>query len=171
MDIREIKPVSPKECEQVGSMAKEIWTEHYAGILSAGQIDYMVETFQSPQAISQQIKEGYQYYWICYDGQTVGYLAIHPEDTSLFLSKIYIRRPFRGKKLSTCAVHYLTLLCQERGWDRIWLTVNKHNAGSIAAYKSLGFVKTRELVTDIGQGYVMDDDIMELTIPQKETSL
>lgn len=167
MDIREIQPISPKEAGQVGEMAKEIWTEHYAGIISNGQIDYMVKTFQSPEAITRQIQEGYQYYWICYNREPVGYLAIHPEEKALFLSKIYIRRPFRGKKLSTCAIHYLTLLCQKNGWDRIWLTVNKHNGDSIAAYKSLGFVKTKELATDIGQGYVMDDDIMELAIPQK----
>ena len=167
MDIREIKPVSFEEADQVSRMAEEIWREHYAGIISDGQIDYMVKTFQSPAAIAQQIQEGYQYYWICYGGGAVGYLSIHPEDSSLFLSKIYIRRPFRGKKLSTCAIHYLTLLCQKNGWNHIWLTVNKHNANSIAAYKSLGFVKTRELATDIGQGYVMDDDIMELAIAQK----
>ena len=45
--------------------------------------------------------------------------------------------------------------------ERIWLTVNKHNDGSIAAYRRFGFRTVREETTEIGCGYVMDDYIME----------
>ena len=37
------------------------------------------------------------------------------------------------------------------------LTVNKQNSNTISFYESLGFENKRELVTDIGRGYVMDD--------------
>lgn len=40
--------------------------------------------------------------------------------------------------------------------DELWLTLNKHNAGSIAFYEKMGFRKTEALVTDIGGGFVMD---------------
>lgn len=164
MEIREVKPVAPQEIELVAGMARKIWKEHYAGIISEGQIDYMVETFQSSQAIAGQLKDGYRYFWLCYNGTPAGYLAIKEEEDCLFLSKLYIKKEYRGRKLSSCALHYLTGLCRQKGLLRIWLTVNKHNSSSIAAYCHLGFVKTREQVADIGQGYVMDDDIMELSL-------
>lgn len=46
----------------------------------------------------------------------------------------------------------------------LYLTVNRENAGSIAAYLAMGFRKVREQVTDIGEGYVMDDFIMEKAV-------
>ena len=37
------------------------------------------------------------------------------------------------------------------------LTCNKHNTHSLDVYKKWGFEKVDEDVTDIGNGYVMDD--------------
>ena len=50
------------------------------------------------------------------------------------------------------------------GYTKMWLTVNKGNKNAIAAYLKLGFRKLGELVTDIGNGYIMDDDTMELDL-------
>lgn len=168
MELREIKPVSTAEISKLSRMAEEIWTEHYAGIISLDQISYMVAKFQSPAAIQDQLQQGYQYFWLCYNENTAGYLSIKQEDDALFLSKIYVQKEFRGKKLAACAVNYLTGLCQQQGLSKIWLTVNKHNSGSIAAYERLGFHKAQEQVADIGLGYVMDDYIMELPVPGKK---
>ncbi len=42
--------------------------------------------------------------------------------------------------------------------------MNKGNHSSIAVYEHLGFIKVSDVVTDIGEGYVMDDHIMDATI-------
>ena len=52
------------------------------------------------------------------------------------------------------------------GFKKMWLTVNKGNENAIAAYLKLGFVRSGELLTDIGNGYVMDDYTMELNLTQ-----
>jgi hypothetical protein len=46
------------------------------------------------------------------------------------------------------------------------LTVNKYNTSSIKAYLALGFSVTDAVVTDIGEGYSMDDYVMEKTVSQ-----
>ena len=46
----------------------------------------------------------------------------------------------------------------------IWLTVNRDNLGSVAFYRQAGFYVDHDEVTDIGQGYVMDDHIMRLDL-------
>jgi RimJ/RimL family protein N-acetyltransferase len=55
-------------------------------------------------------------------------------------------------------------LCKEKGYHKIWLTVNRFNENTIKVYEKKGFIKTRTQVADIGNGFVMDDYIMEKTI-------
>ena len=144
-------------------IASRIWHDHYTPILGAAQVEYMVDKFQSPHAVTAQIRDsGYHYYLMDLDGQYAGFMGIQYEPQSLFLSKLYVDKPFRRQHLASRAVDSLKADCAKRGLSKIWLTVNRENAGSIAAYRKLGFRKVREEKTDIGHGYFMDDYIMEL---------
>ena len=154
-----------KDIEEVAALAKEIWHEHYDELLGVEQVDYMTDKLQSKEALKEQIKDGYEYYIIKDEGKSTGYIGIHQEDTPrLFLSKLYIRKEFRGKGLSSRAFEFMEKLCRERGLKSIWLTVNKYNSGSIAVYEHRGFKTFDSQVTDIGGGYVMDDYFMELNV-------
>ena len=60
-DILYFHPVSTtKEIVDVALLARNIWPGHYAPIVGDEQIDYMLKTMQSPQAIREQIAKGYQ---------------------------------------------------------------------------------------------------------------
>jgi ribosomal protein S18 acetylase RimI-like enzyme len=48
-------------------------------------------------------------------------------------------------------------LCRRRGIRSIWLTVNRHNADSIAWYAQMGFSNTGPIFQEIGGGFAMDD--------------
>ena len=159
--------VSPGQVETVAALAAEIWREHYEGILSPDQIEYMVEQFQSEKAITKSIAENhYTYYAIRDVGLLVGYCGVQPneEDHTLFLSKLYLRADYRGRRISRLVLAMLYERCITEGYDSIWLTVNKGNTNSINAYRKLGFSIEREEVTDIGNGYVMDDYIMRCPV-------
>jgi ribosomal protein S18 acetylase RimI-like enzyme len=47
------------------------------------------------------------------------------------------------------------------GCRTLMLTVNKLNTDSVAVYRKAGFTVREEAVFDIGNGYVMDDYVME----------
>ncbi|TVZ59259.1 acetyltransferase (GNAT) family protein [Flavobacteriaceae bacterium MAR_2010_105] len=147
--------------QQIAQMANTIWREHYTSIIGNAQVDYMLEKFQSVEAIAEQIEGGYEYYTISYDGKQVGYLSIRQEDDILFLSKIYILKPFRGKKIGQKAMQFIETRAKELECSQLQLTVNKNNTNSILAYERLGFEKVETLVIDIGSGFVMDDFRME----------
>ena len=49
---------------QVSKLAKNIWNEHYLPIIGNEQVLYMLEKFQSQDAIKQQIDRGSKYYII-----------------------------------------------------------------------------------------------------------
>ena len=161
-----IVPVNNLELiEKTANLAKKIWFEHYISIISEGQIEYMVNKFQSKKAIKNQIDtENYQYFILEYDGENAGYFAMCVKDEAIFLSKLYIDKAYRCKGLATAAVSFMSRIAKRDSLNKIWLTVNKNNNGSISAYEKLGFKTERTQVADIGEGYVMDDYIMEKII-------
>lgn len=145
----------------IAGLAKEIWQQHFTPIIGAEQVAYMLERFQSYPALKEQLGEGYEYFLLNLEGTPIGYSGIHQEDKTLFLSKIYIKKAHRGNGYSSQVIDFYTSLCRERGLSLIWLTCNKNNTNSIGAYEHMGFRKTRTQVADIGNGFVMDDYIME----------
>jgi len=144
-------------------IAKEIWRQHYIPIIGKDQVKYMLEKFQSKQAIYEQIQNGFIYYLVKLDDDYLGYLSILlKEDTGeLFLSKIYIRLEQRGKGYGKMTMDFIESLARRRNLNRITLTVNKHNADSIKAYQKMGFRIVDSIVQDIGGGFIMDDYGME----------
>ena len=130
----------------------------------------MVEQFQSAGAVERQLQtEHYSYYLVNTPQGTAGYIGIQlkPRGEALFLSKLYLKREFRSRGIARQALRFLEELARGQGRRSIWLTVNKYNEGSIAVYRHLGFQTVRAQVSDIGQGYVMDDYVMEKAVPPR----
>jgi ribosomal protein S18 acetylase RimI-like enzyme len=162
--VAEIREVSePAEVEAVARLSRRIWEEHYVPIIGQRQVDYMLDKFQSPEAIADQIEKGCRYFLLREGEEDVGYLALVPdrEAGEMFLSKFYVRRDRRGEGLGRRMIEFTEELCREMGLEKIWLAVNKDNARSIRIYESLGFHKADTREKDIGEGFVMDDFVME----------
>jgi len=166
----EVRFESVETDDQIGHLAEladEIWHEYFPQekIISEEQADYMVEKFQSVPALTDQLRNrGYEYYFIVDGDRTVGFIGLKPDGEKLFLSKLYLLKDARGQGYSSKAFEYLEGLCNDRGLDAIWLTVNKHNKQAIDVYKVKGFETVREQTVDIGEGYAMDDFVMEKSL-------
>jgi len=149
---------------RLAHIADEIWHEYWPDLIGLAQTDYMVDKFQSSQALTQAIhSDGYQYYLLMDEENIVGYMGVHPEVPAgrLFLSKLYLYKTERGKGYASEAIRFLELLCRENGLASIYLTVNKGNDLAIRAYIGKGFETIEAVETDIGGGFIMDDFIME----------
>jgi len=140
-------------------LAQEIWTEHYTPIIGEKQIDYMLQRFQSEQAITAQLSEGYEYFLLSSEGKAAGYMAIFSDSKAgkTLLSKLYLRKTARGRGFGRELLRFAQAVCKERGIRTLWLTVNKNNHHSIAWYQEAGFTNTGSIVQNIGGGFVMDD--------------
>ena len=155
MNLIEVKE---KNIKTLAKLTDEIWHEYWPCILSEKQINYMVEKFQSENAIINQMKnENYKYYFINYENKNVGYVGISPHSDYLFLSKLYVKKEFRHKGIGKAVFEKI----KDLGFDKIQLTVNKYNKNTIDAYLKYGFKIIDSVVSDIGNGFVMDDYIME----------
>ena len=160
-----IKFVKVKNIKNLASLASEIWHEYWPEILSAEQIDYMVEKFQSEKAISEQIlNENYVYFYIVFNKDIAGYIGMCLKEKYLFLSKLYIKKLFRHKGLGTQAFEFIKEYAKSLSYTKIVLSVNKYNRNTVAAYNKWNFKTVDSVVTDIGSGFVMDDYIMQYDI-------
>ena len=157
--------VDKKDFKVISQLAHAIWTEHYVPIEGKAQIDYMLNKFQSADAVSKQINdEGYLYYIIRDGDENIGYIGIQPRNGELFLSKIYVKSSERGKGYGRKAMFFIEDRVKEMQLNKITLTVNKKNVHSIKAYKKMGFICVDSIIQDIGNGFVMDDYKMEKVI-------
>lgn len=158
-----IEVTDESQIQEIAELANEIWHEHYCKILSQEQIVYMLEKYQSALAIRGQIDSGYRYFLVDVDGEVAGYCSVRYDrgENRLFLSKIYIREKNRGTGLGSVLFELAIRLAKEDGLAKIWLTVNRYNRRSINFYQKKGFVIDHEEDKEIGNGFVMNDYIME----------
>lgn len=148
----------------IADLATDIWTEHYTKIIGTAQVEYMLEKFQSAAAIANQVEEGYQYYQVNFKDIPVGYFSFIKKEDTLFLSKIYVLKNYRGKGVGKFMLQFVLQKAQELNLNSITLTVNKDNKNSIEAYEKMGFKSKGALVADIGNGFFMDDNKMVKTL-------
>ena len=156
-----IKKVQPDEIRELSVLASDILKEHYDPIIGPEQNDYMLEMFQTAESIAGQIEHGYRYYWAVYNGEKAGFFAIIPRDGSMYLSKLYIKKERRGLHMARPIIDFIAKEMKKERLKSIFLNVNKRNYDSIEIYKHLGFSVIREEKNDIGNGYFMDDYVME----------
>ena len=152
--------------QRLAALADEIRHEYWPALIGDAQTDYMVENFQSLEAIERDMREHAYEYWLMRaedDGRIAGYTGgrVEPETNRFFISKVYLRAEERGKGFASRVIAFYERLCLERGLDAMYLTVNKRNDLGIRAYLGKGFETIDAVETDIGNGFVMDDYIME----------
>jgi ribosomal protein S18 acetylase RimI-like enzyme len=150
----------------VAALADEIWREHFTPIIGAAQTDYMLNKFQSAEQIFVDINENDYTYFTAEsieNSEMIGYCACRPIEDYMLLSKLYVRKDYRGRGVARSLLNEVVALCrQDNAFEKIRLTVNKHNDDAIASYNKIGFETIDSVKTDIGEGFFMDDYIMEL---------
>ena len=163
-----LKPVQTDgEIRAVAEKASEIWHEHFTPILGKAQVEYMLGRFQSAQAVSDAITRGhYRYFFILSEeGETAGYCAVQPRGDVLYLSKLYIAKPYRGRKLASAVMKALCETAAAEKRRALRLNCNRNNAETLKIYDRLGFRIIEEEKTSIGNGFFTDDYVLEKPLP------
>lgn len=159
-----IEKVQRKDIPTLAEVANVIWHEYFTPIIGLQQVEYMIEKFQSVNGLTQQFDNGYEYYFAIYNGEVAGYFGVQLQDDALFLSKLYLKKDFRGKGISSQMLAYIKDIALKCGKSKITLTVNRYNYHTTDIYKHFGFEITKEQKADIGNGFYMDDYVMCLVI-------
>ena len=161
-----ITPVGTHFIPGIRKLAFEIWPVSYRTILSEEQLGYMLELFYSETALRNQMEQKHHQFVMAFEGETpVGFAsyAASEENASHFhLHKIYVLPECHGKGYGKKLIQYIRGEIEKQEACCLTLNVNKHNP-ALEFYQHLGFRIRESVIIEIGNGYVMDDYILELS--------
>ena len=163
MDFEQLMPYDENGIKEMSRMATAIVREHFDPIIVKEQNDYMIQKFQTADAIKEQLEHGSQYYFVSDKRRRVGFLAFYPRENAMYLSKLYLYKDERGKGYSRQMLDFVIRNARNIGLTSIELNVNRNNS-AIHAYEKLGFKVIRAEKNDIGAGFFMDDYVYGLQI-------
>lgn len=139
----------------------KIWPQTYAAILSQKQIDYMLEMMYSESSLKKQMDEGAQFIFVYDNEEPVGFASFQEIQPSVYkLHKIYILATQQGKGTGRFVIDYIIKEIKQKAATALQLQVNRHNKAK-TFYEKLGFTVIEEADFDIGNGYFMNDYVME----------
>ena len=152
-----------EELPEVRRLAGVIWRAHYPGIITDGQIEFMLERGYAIETLASFLgaaDRGLELATV--DGAIAGFAAWYVTDhrAEAKIDKLYVHQPVQrngiGGRLIACVEGH----ARAAGARTLALSVNKRNTQAVRAYEKHGFAIRDAVVVDIGHGYVMDDYVM-----------
>lgn len=159
----EIFPATQEHLAAISELAGTIWRQHYPGIISHAQIEYMLGKMYALDMLREDVRiRKIQFYQLIVDGRMAGFGAIGPlEPPAVWkLYKLYMLPELHGRGLGSRLLQHCEAEARRFGARRMRLEVNKRNLRPLAAYQRNGFTVVESVVTDFGGGFVMDDYVM-----------
>lgn len=151
----------------IRAIAQEVWPIAYKAILSKEQLEYMMEMIYSISSLQKQANEFKNHFIIATENETpVGFASYelnYNQTSKTKIHKIYILSHQQGKGTGKLLMDYILNQAKQNFQEALLLNVNKYNTSRFF-YEKLGFTLVGEEIIDIGNGYVMDDFIMEYLI-------
>lgn len=160
MEEVKLREASTDDIPLIADLAHLIWNQHYPDLIGQKQVNYMLSMMYNNEALKKQMLEKmHRFFIVSENGDDLGFVSLHEtEKKEWFINKFYIDQRKAAKGIGTKTFEWLCDLLDPK---KISLTVNRGNYKTINFYFKLGFRIQRTAVFDIGNGYVMDDFVME----------
>lgn len=165
MEIQFTPIVTQKQASELAKVAEKIYYDYYAGLIGEENIKYMLEEYQTANSVMEQIRtRKHNYYEIFCDGEFCGYFDIMYEGRRIILDKIYVSKEYRKKGIARYVVAHIEKICRSVNANKIIVDILVKNEAACIAYKHLGFVKLKEGVMTLGNGFQAEYAEMEKKI-------
>jgi GNAT superfamily N-acetyltransferase len=161
-----IKKATIDDIETIQKLAANIWPVAYKEILSAAQLDYMLQKFYSVEALQDQmLTKGHQFYVLINDSNdNIGFAAVSAENAHTFkLQKLYVLPNQQGKNYGRMLLNEVISFCRQKHVKSLILNVNRYNKARFF-YEKCGFNIIDEVDISIGNNYFMNDYVMKLNL-------
>jgi diamine N-acetyltransferase len=169
-----LEAMTTADFETLARLAETIWRAHYTKIISSAQIDYMLAGRYTPEKLRQYLNADDRWLMLLrINDRAVGYCsyaltenpgAMKPGEmkpSEMKLEQLYLLPELHGQGLGKLMLSHVEEQTRARGRGTLVLQTNKRNDIAIAFYRKAGFTVREETVFDIGNGFVMDDYVME----------
>ncbi|MEO6818098.1 MAG: GNAT family N-acetyltransferase [Ginsengibacter sp.] len=148
-------------------LAHKIWPTAYGDILSKTQLQYMLEKFYNYSSLQNQLETlKHSFILVKNENEFVAFASYSSQIKSkgvFRLNKLYVLPSEQGKHVGKQMLDHIIDEIKKEAATSIQLNVNRFNK-AIHFYKKQGFEIVREENIDIGEGYLMNDWIMEKKI-------
>lgn len=148
----------------IQQIAEKAWRPTYSHILSEEQTIYMLDMMYGTEVLMNQFNSQVEFFLAIEADQAIGYFAMEiTEPSKMKLHKIYLDPDQKSKGVGSQIITFIKEFGIQAGVKQIELNVNKSNS-AVQFYEKMGFLRAKEMVLDIGNGYVMDDYVMQLNL-------
>jgi ribosomal protein S18 acetylase RimI-like enzyme len=156
-----IRTATTADFSAIRAVVHEVWPIAYREVISQEQIAYMLNNLYSDESLAKQLREeGCIFLVYAEDNNVRGFASFSEIESALFkLHKLYVYTSLHGKGIGKALLDEVKKHATLHGGKAIELQVNKKNVAQ-HFYTKQGFTIDRELVLDIGNGFVMDDFVM-----------
>lgn len=162
----EISELNRDELSLITSLAHEIWPITFAEILSTEQIAYMLDWMYNEKQLSSQLVSGHSFFALFVNNEAVGFMGVEPNysgTSALKIQKLYVQPNLHGHGLGKQFIHFAKQFALQCNCSSLVLNVNRFNK-AVQFYLHVGFTITKEEDIDIGNGFLMEDYVMELKL-------
>jgi ribosomal protein S18 acetylase RimI-like enzyme len=147
----------------IAELAYAIWPVAYGEILSKEQLTYMLDKFYSLEALTEQLEKRNHVFLLVEENEKfVGFASYESniENHKTKIHKIYVLPETQGKGFGVQLINEIETRAKNLQNDILFLNVNRFNKAQ-HFYKKLGFEIAFEEDIEIGNGYLMEDFVME----------
>jgi len=161
--MMQIRKATSGDFEIIHDLAIATWYNTYDKILSQEQLAYMLDMMYSRDAFTDQIlTKGHHFLLLAEDEKYLGFASyeINYLLGTTKLHKLYVLPETQGRGAGRLLISKIEEIAVSNGNDKVSLNVNRYNS-AVHFYTKSGYVKVREEDINIGNGYLMEDFIME----------
>ena len=138
----------------------------YSHLLGQEQVDYMLGKFYSQAVLLSQFIEGHIFIIASEGSKDVAFASysIEDHDNRIFkLHKLYVLPEAHGKGLGKFLINEVIDKTRDAGGKTLQLNVNRYNKAK-DFYEKAGFKIKETVDIEIGNGFFMNDYIMEIPV-------
>lgn len=156
-----IKTATASDIPTIKNLAHDIWPVVYRDMISIDQINYMLKMMYSDDSLHRQMFDESCTFLIAFNENCpVGFASYSPLNHGKFkLHKLYVLPTMHGNGIGKKLLITVFKMIVELDGKSIELQVNKNNKAK-EFYHAMGFEVEKEMVLDIGGGFMMDDFVM-----------
>ena len=158
-----LRKAKEEDIEIIRDIAAATWPSTYLDIIGQAQIDYMLDKMYNKGELLKQFMEGH-IFLIAEEGENqfgfAGYSIIGHDARIYKLHKLYVLPSAHGKGVGKILINEVFNQVKDAGGSALQLNVNKYNKAKDFYLKG-GFTIKESVKLDIGEGYIMDDYVME----------